>query len=452
MKFLETIRGYVFGDQRSSKAAKNIIYSFLIKGYAMGIQFALVPITLDYLDKFHYGIWLVISSVLEWFSYFDIGIGNGLRNKLAEALAHNNLKQAKIFTSTAYAIVTLIFSGIIVLFVVINPFLNWGTILNVSSAEGAELSEVVLYVLVFFCIRFILGLITSIVYANQDPAIRNMIGPVGSTLSLLAIILLRKYVAGSLFWIAMIFSLSPLIVMLVTSIVLFKNRYKEIRPNFSFIDFSYSGKLLGLGAAFFIIQISMLVIFSSANMVLTQLYGPEEVTVYNIANKYFTIGLIASGLITLPYWSSFTEAYFKKDIDWIKKSIKKLNLISFIMNCGQVILFLFADKIIYLWIGESIVIPLSMKITFTLYVIIKLWAVPYNIFINGVSKIRLQLYVAVISIIVTIPLAILFAKTLNFGPSGVVMSMICSTLPGGILWRIQYQKLIQGTAKGIWNA
>ncbi len=424
----------------------------MIKGYAMLIQFALVPITLGYLDKLHYGIWLVISSILEWFSHFDIGVGHGLRNKLAEALALNDLKLARIFTSTAYALITIIFSGFIIIFAIVNPFLDWGAILNVSSSESAELSRVILLVFIFFCIRFILGLITSVVFANQDPAIRNFMGPLGSTLSLIAIVLLSKFVSGSLFWIAMIFSLAPLLVMLVVSIILYRTRYKAIRPSIGYVDFSYSKKLLGLGVGFFIIQISMLVLFSSANMVLTQLYGPEEVTVYNIANRYFTIGILVSGLITLPYWSSFTEAYFKKDIEWIRTSIKKLSLISFLLAGGQIVLLFSADKIIYLWVGEDITIPLVMKITLTAYVVIQLLAVPYNLFINGVSKIRLQLYMALLSIIITIPLAIFFSKTLNIGPSGVVLAMICSTLPSGILWRIQYHKIINNKATGIWNA
>jgi O-antigen/teichoic acid export membrane protein len=187
-------------------------------------------------------------------------------------------------------------------------------------------------------------------------------------------------------------------------------------------------------------------------MVLTQLFGPEEVTVYNIAYRYFTIGILINGIITLPYWSSFTEAFFKKEIDWIRTSIKKLNLISYMLIGGQLILLLIADEVIKLWVGDQIKIPLIMKIMLTLYVSIQLLAVPYNIFINGVSKIRLQLYVALLSIVITIPLSIFFCKTLDIGPSGVILAMLCSTLPGGILWWIQYHKLINGKATGIWNA
>jgi O-antigen/teichoic acid export membrane protein len=427
------------------------MFSFLIKGYAMMIQFALVPITLNFLDKFHYGIWLVLASILEWFAYFDIGIGLGLRNKLSEAIAHGDMRLGKILTSTAYALSTIIFSTLIFIFAIVNPLLDWGVILNVPAEESLELSNLVFFVFAFFCIRFVLGLITSIIFANQDPALRNLLAPIASTISLVSILLLSKYVAGSLFWIVIIFSGSPLLVMIITSGLLYYKRYKAIRPNIKYVDFSHSGKLLGLGFGFFIIQVSILVLFSSTNMVLTQLYGPEEVTNYNIAHKYFTIGILVNSIITQPYWSSFTEAFLKKETTWIKDSVRKLNIISYLQVGGQIVLLLIADRLIHLWVGEDITIPFLMKFMLTVYASIYLLAAPFNIFINGVGKIRLQLYMAVFSIVITIPLALFFSKTLNFGPPGVVVAMVCSTLPCGILWRIQYQKIIAGKATGIWN-
>lgn len=451
MKLLDSINYFFFGDARSSKLSKNILYTFFIKGYAMLIQFALVPITLDYLDKFNYGIWLVLAAILEWFSYFDIGIGHGLRNKLSEALAKNDFQLAKIFTSTSYALVTLLFTSFMLIFAIINPFLDWAAILNIAPEQSIEISEVVFFVFIFFCIRFILSLITPVIYANQDPALNSFMGPLGSTISLAAIILLSKFVTGSLFWIAIIFSATPLLIMAIFSIVLYSTRYKSITPSLKFVDFSYSKKLLGLGVNFFIIHISMLVLFSSANIILTQLFGPEEVTVYNIADRYFTITLLISGIITLPYWSSFTEAYFKRDFDWVRNAVKKLSLISYVLVGGLLLLFIASDELIYLWIGGSITVPLLMKIALTANVSVQLLAAPYNIFINGVSKVRLQLYMAILSIFVTIPLALFFAKVLGVGPAGVVFAMICSTLPSGILWRIQYQKIINGKATGIWD-
>src|SRR6201992_2632824 len=216
------------------------MYSFFIKGYSVIIQFALVPLTLHYLDKFHYGIWLTLASLLEWFNFFDIGIGHGLRNKLAESLAGNDHRLSIIYVSTAYAFVTLVFVGFIVIFSMVNPFLNWSSILNVSASLGPELSRLVLFVFIFFCLRFIFNLISVVIYAHQSPALNNLMGPLGSTFSFIGILILTKTVTSSLFWVAIIFSASPLLVLILFNFILFNSKYRAVKPSLSLVNFKYA--------------------------------------------------------------------------------------------------------------------------------------------------------------------------------------------------------------------
>jgi Na+-driven multidrug efflux pump len=75
----------------------------------------------------------------------------------------------------------------------------------------------------------------------------------------------------------------------------------------------------------------------------------------------------------------------------------------------------------------------------------------YVNFINGVGKIKLQLYTSIITMIINIPLSIFFGKYLGWGPAGVVLATCCSLIYAVILRPIQYFKIINNTAKGIWN-
>lgn len=89
-------------DERSRKASKNIIALVGIKGLDTLIYFVLVPLTLGYLNAYEYGIWLTLSSILSWINSFDIGLGNGLRNKLAESLAVKDLDKAKAMSAPLF--------------------------------------------------------------------------------------------------------------------------------------------------------------------------------------------------------------------------------------------------------------------------------------------------------------------------------------------------------------
>ena len=99
-----------------------------------------VPLLLNYLDAERYGIWLTLTSIVGWFTFFDAGLGNGLRNQLTKALANGDLQLGKELVSTTYAIISILFIGALLIFYCINPFLKWNQILNTSSVPVKELS------------------------------------------------------------------------------------------------------------------------------------------------------------------------------------------------------------------------------------------------------------------------------------------------------------------------
>src|SRR6266542_424892 len=88
--------------ERSIQVKKNILTSFLAKGGTIAINLFLVRITIDYVSPLQYGVWLTLSSIIAWFSFFDIGFGNGLKNKLTEAIAKNDYLLARQYVSSTY--------------------------------------------------------------------------------------------------------------------------------------------------------------------------------------------------------------------------------------------------------------------------------------------------------------------------------------------------------------
>ena len=79
---------------RNNLIKKNILASFVLKGYAAIISLMLVPLTLNCLGTLKNGVWLTISSILLWIDQMDIGLGNGLRNRLAIHIAHEEIKES----------------------------------------------------------------------------------------------------------------------------------------------------------------------------------------------------------------------------------------------------------------------------------------------------------------------------------------------------------------------
>ena len=120
------------GHERTIKAKKNIAFSFVLKAINIATGLVLVPLVLNYLDETRYGIWLTLSSLVMWFNFFDVGLGHGLRNKLAASQAEGEERLSRKYVSTTYAGLAIISTGFFALFLLTNIFLDWSKILNTT--------------------------------------------------------------------------------------------------------------------------------------------------------------------------------------------------------------------------------------------------------------------------------------------------------------------------------
>ena len=436
------------GHQRSVKAKKNILASFVIRGCNIAISLVLVPLTIHYVDRTQYGVWLTLSSIIGWFTFFDIGFGNGLRNKFAEAIAKGDHLLARIYLSTTYAILSIIIAVVLIIFFCVNPFLNWSTILNAPAGMAEQLSTVALLVFVFFCLQFVLQLITTIITANQQPAKASFFNFLGSLFSLTIIFILTKTTSGSLIYLGMALGITPVLVLTSSSLWFYNHEYKQYAPSFKYIKFSYARNLMSLGIKFFIIQIAAIIFYETSNLIIAQLFGPAQVTSYNIAYKYFGIIPMVMSIITSPFWSAFTEAWVNKDIQWIKTTMKRLRLLCLLLSALAVLMLLLSDFVYTMWVGNQIIIPLSVSISIASYVILNAWNAIHSQFLNGVGKIKMQLYFALGGSLINIPLAIFLGK--NLGIYGVVLSTTIISIVVAVVSPIQYNKIINNRADGIW--
>jgi len=437
------------GHSRSINAKKNILASFAIRGCNILVTLMLVPLTIHYIKPTQYGIWLTLSSIIGWFSFFDIGLGNGLRNKFAEAVAKGEHEQARIYVSTTYAILASIISVALLLFFAINPFLNWSKILNTPPEMARELSLLAMIIFVFFSMQFVLQLISTVLQANQQPAKASLFGFFGSLFSLTVIYVLTKTTSGNLLYLGLSLGFTPVLVLTASSLWFYTHQYKRYRPSFKYVNFSYARGLMGLGLKFFILQVGAIAVYETSNLIISQLFGPAQVTPYNIAYKYFGIIAMVFGITMTPFWSAFTEAWVKKDFAWIRNTMRKLNLLWALIVVVTIFMLTFSDFFFRLWVGKEVTVPISISLVLAAYFIINARNMIYMYFLNGVGKIKLQLYFSILGMILNVPLAVYLGK--KIGVHGVILSTLILNSISMVWTVIQYNKIINNKATGIWN-
>lgn len=439
------------GHERSIKARKNILISFFIKGVSIIIGFIFVPLLINYLGTAEYGIWITMSSVIAWIGYFDIGLGNGLRNRFAESLAKGEYELAQIYVSTTYAGLIILFGLFFMVFLGISPLIDWSRVLNAPPSLARELHMLINITVGFFVIRFILKLLSVVIVADQRPAVANTFEPAASILSLIGVLFLMYFSEPSLLNLGIVLGVSPVIIFILASIYFYNKDYKRYRPVIKKVKFKYFKNLAGLGFQFFIIQITIVVIMSANNIIITQIVGPEAVTSYNVAYRYFGLITMAFAIIANTYWSAYTEAYIKGDISWIRKTTSALIKIWFGITITIVIMLLSSNIFYQFWVGEKVKVPFLLSLFSALFVIISVWVSIYTYFINGTGKIKLQLYTTVFAALISVPMAIFLASNMGLGAAGVVLGSCLAYLPIAVISPIQYKKIINKTDHGIWG-
>ena len=434
---------------RNRKIVINVVASFAVKLLTILISLIIVPLTLTYLSSYEYGVWLTISSVLSWLDFFDVGLGNGLRNKLSESLAFGDIRSSRTYVSTTFFSLMIISITLFILFVVVENFLSFTTIFNVNEDLGQKISVISFYVVFSVCVSFFLKVITYVYFAKQLPVINNIIGLLSQLLSLLFIwILINYYPSGGFEGISIIYSFSPMIVLLFFYPITFSFLYKEISPNIKYIKIKCINQLLTLGTKFFLIQLSFLILYTASNIIISQVLSPDEVTPFNIVYKYFNCIFFVSTIVFSPMWNAVNEAYVKNELEWIKKAMKRMRVILLILLLVVIILISAAKYIILFWVGDSIVVPFPLILTMAIYFYVLIYSSLYSNFLNGMNLLNLQLYIVVAESILFIPLSYYLLN--KYGIIGMALALGIVNLPAAIINHIQYSKKINLKAKGIW--
>lgn len=436
-------------SERSKEAVKNIALSLVGKAVSVLCSLLIVPLTINYVNPTQYGIWLTLSSIIAWVGFFDLGMGNGFRNKFAEAKAKGDLLLARKYLSTTYFSISSIVLAVGVIGVICNCFIDWSTVLNIEPIYSEELSKVFLIIFGFFCLNMIASIAGTLLVADQKPGIQGIIGSLGNFISLVVIYILTKVSQGSLINLALYFAGIPCIVWIVASLYFYVfTPYKEIMPSIKYYDSSLLKDIIGLGFQFFIIYLCMILIFQIVNIVISREIGPEAVTEYNVAYKYFSVSHMIIMIIVNPFWSAFTDAFQKKDYEWMRNVKKKLEIIWLLSNIAVIAMLVISAPVYNFWIGNDVTISFSVSLMLALFVISDNLAAAYISMINGIGYIKIQLYIYISIAIVSWPLMVWGGRM--YGIVGVLAVPTLCTTTQTIFAYIQLEKILNKKAEGLW--
>ncbi|MEG0155141.1 MAG: MATE family efflux transporter [Lachnospiraceae bacterium] len=396
----------------------NILGTFFIKGFSLVVNLVTVTVYLNYFENQQVlGIWLAIQSILNWVLTFDMGIGNGLRNTLTKYIILNDFKMQKKCISSAYIVLGIISLIISILGTKIIQMVNWNNFLNISPEiiPAKVLICTIQMSFVGLMLYFWLKLIFSILYALQKNAIANLISLISNSLILVFAILFKgKSISSSLIVLSSVQIMTLNLPIILTTIIIFKKKLKRAKPSFRAYDKEFALKILKLGYMFFWVQITLLVLNSTNDLIITRLYGPEYVVEYNVYNRVFMLFVSFFSIITNPVWSSVSNEYNKKNILKISKIYKYLNALG-IFVCGLcfiiIPIFPFIIKII---VGSAnIKSNVIYALSFAIFSSVMIMTSSITCIANGINDLKPQMVGNTIAALLKIPIAIFASYYFN---------------------------------------
>lgn len=436
-------------DLSEKNINKNIVLGVAYKPISMLLSYIYVPVALSFLGEEKYGVWATILSVLSWISLFDIGIGNGLRNKLAECFTNNNdddEHSVKKYVSSAYIMLAIIVFSAMALFIVVFSFINWNVFFKVGKDFEDNLRLVMILSTVFMCISFVLSICKSIYRAMQSNHIVNLMGVLQQALMLLSILVLSKMTSNNLVYVAIIYGASDLIVELIFTFQLFRTNRCFV-PNLKYFSKKEAKATTNLGILFFIVQIATMVLYTTDNIIITQVVGASEVTSYTTANKLFSMITAVFSIVVAPYWSAITAYKSQKDWRAINTGKKKMLTLWGMATFGCILLIIVFKPIVRIWLGRTLHFQEGLVPLMAVYAIIYMWNTVYAQIGNGLEMMKVSVINAILQGVINIPLSLVFAVSFHMGTVGVLLGTVLSMSISAIVMPIYIKKFLNNVVQ-----
>lgn len=434
----------MFDDRsaRSKKIADNVLGSSFYKGVNIIFNLLIVRYSISYIGFESYGVWLTLLSFLTWFSALEAGISNSFRNKLTEYFSDNLfLKAQKIVTKGYKALIITYLSAILILIAL-------SLLLPIESLFISEQTPVYSFGFTFricvflFLSQYIFFFVHTILLATHQAKTTFKIIAIQNGILLSGLFLFSFLeISPSLLLYAIWFSFIPLAVWATVNQFIYKTSLKKLSPSLKDILLEKSRPFKQMNKNYLIIQLCILALFSTDNLIIMSSLSGNEVSFYNLSFKYFNLLNVIFNLIMLPYWSSFTEAYYKKDKPWIKSNMKSLFLIWLGVFGLAVIMLVISNFAYNFWIGKEVNIPLNLSIFMAISVLLTCWNNIFAYFLRGVSIVRFEKNILLFAAGLNIPLSFYLLSIYN--STGVIIATCLSLLPMAILLPFKYKSVLR---------
>jgi O-antigen/teichoic acid export membrane protein len=386
-----------------------------------------LPLAVRYLGAERYGVWATIVTTAVWINLLDLGIANTLTNHISRAYALDDKASAARYFTNALVLTCTVSALAGVLCVVFCPRINWGGVFNAGhSVPANELTHTVMVAALLTLAGVPCSLAGKLLAGYQELHVNNYAATAGAIAGVLGLALgVALHVSMPVLFVMSVGCLSFAGFATLVWLVTWHKPWLLPRP--SLIEAGAIKELLSSGSSFFLIQVAAVVVFSSDNLVVSHYLGAAEVTPYSVTWRLAGLAAVLQSLIFPALWPAYSEAYAKRDYDWIRRTFAITLKGSLTLNLSCALLLAFLGRpLIRWWAGAAAVPARHLLFAMGLWALISGFMSVESCLLAALNRVREQAVLSILAAAINVILSIALVQ--RIGSVGVIGGTILSYL------------------------
>jgi O-antigen/teichoic acid export membrane protein len=422
----ETITAEGRSNERYRRAALTTVTSMIARVLGIFTGLAWIRLSISYLGKEQYGLWMAVGSLAAWANLADLGLARGMQNHLSEANGKDDRELASRYVSTG--LVAL--SAVAILFAILATpavlFLPWASLLNVKDpALFGETRSVVAAVLACFLLQFPLSVVPTIYAAYQRGYVAAIFNILGSLLSLASLVAVtRAHV--SLPWLIVLTSGTGIVMSLV-NLGFVLREMPWLRPRLRLATTVTLRALASTSVALFVFQVGALLINETQSFVIARRLGLVRVAEWSVFMRVHLLPYILIQMIDSPLIPAFRESHVRGEHQWLRTAFWRITKLKLAIAVVCAVLLVTAGNFATVLIGgHDIKFSWNMWAASGFLLLVAVWNGSFNDLMIATDRLRLLVITVLINGFVTIGLSYTMAP--HLGLVGVVLATAAFSL------------------------
>lgn len=238
-------------------------------------------------------------------------------------------------------------------FAVASPWIRWERVFNLTSEQAVREAGPSVAVFVGCVVAgLVFGTVQRIQLGYQQGFVTNLWQIVGSVAGLIGVLLVIQF-RGGLPWLVAAMAGAPALATGLNWIQFFAGRGRRLLPQRKYFDWTVGRHLVSVGFIFMLLNLLALNWFQTDNLVIAQVLGTEAVVGYAVAQKLFSVVMVAQFII-VPLWPAYGEAIARSDFSWARRTLTRALGYSVVVTVlVSLPLLLFGRQLVTLWISPD---------------------------------------------------------------------------------------------------